>query len=164
MTGEIKVIRETGLDPRFPLSRHELMEFAAIVMDALGYSDASFSIKLVNDREIARLNEEFMGCVGPTNVLSFPAEGSLEEEHPDVVNPDAETSESRFLGELALSVDALSREADLYGQPPVGHLARLLAHGVLHLAGYDHSDAMYELTDTAVDRVMLEYADRGEGQ
>lgn len=162
MTGQIRVIRETGLDPRFPLSRRELMELVGIIMDSLGYHDASVTIKLVDDREIARLNEEFMGCTGPTNVLSFPAEGDSEEGHPDVVPVEGGGGESAFLGELALSVDALSRETDLYGQSPTGHLVRLLAHGILHLVGYDHGDAMYALTDAAVDRVMLESAAMSE--
>ncbi len=150
MAGTITVIRETRILPQFPLSRQELIGLCAIIMDSLDLSEDSIILKLVDDREIARLNKEFMGCVGPTNVLSFPA--ADEDEL-------LESDEPVFLGELALSVDALSREADLYGQPPVAHLARLLAHGTLHLAGYDHSDEMYEMTDAAVDRVLLEYAD-----
>ena len=149
MSSQIKVICETRLDPRFPLSRNELIELVLVILDSLELVGNSFSIKLVDDREIARLNEEYLGCSGPTNVLSFPAGDESESEQDSPV----------FLGELALSVDALSREADLYGQPPVAHLARLLAHGILHLAGYGHGDAMYDLTDAAVDRVLLEYAD-----
>jgi len=149
MTGAITVIRETRLDPLFPLSRHELVEIGAIIMDSLGFGDDSLVIKLVDDQEISRLNTDFMGCSGPTNVLSFPADDA--EDHLDDAEPV-------YLGELAVSVDALSREAALYGQPPVGHLARLLTHGILHLAGYDHGDEMYDLTDAAVDRVLLEYS------
>lgn len=148
MSGVVTVIRETRLVPEFPLSRGELGELCAIIMDALELADHTFELKLVDDGEIARLNSVFMGCIGPTNVLSFPAGGSEEQE-----------GDSNSLGSLALSVDALSREVDLYGQAPIGHLARLLAHGILHLAGYDHGDEMYDLTDAAVDRVLLEYAD-----
>jgi len=169
MPGQIKVIRETRLDPRFPLSRHELVELAQVIMDSLGLEGDYFFIKLVGDREIARLNERFLGCYGPTNILSFPAGGESGLDSPEVTevvgsHGDVDSDAPVFLGELALSVDALSREMDLYGQPPVGHLARLLAHGILHLAGYDHGDEMYELTDLAVDRVLLEYAGRSGGE
>lgn len=149
------------------MSRHELTELVLLILDSLGMSGDSFSIKLVDDREIARLNEEYMGCSGPTNVLSFPASGESEADAPDIdVCDESESGQgsSVFLGELALSVDALSREVGLYGQPPVAHLARLLAHGILHLAGYEHGDSMYGLTDTVVDRVLLEYADASEGE
>ncbi len=162
MSSQIKVIRETRLDPNFPLSRHELIELVLLILDSLELSGDSFSIKLVDDREITRLNEKYMGCSGPTNILSFPARGESESGDSDIIvgdEGDLEQDSFVFIGELALSVDALSREAGLYGQPPVAHLARLLAHGILHLAGYDHSDVMYDLTDAAVDRVLLEYAD-----
>lgn len=164
MAGEIKVIRETRLDPGFPLSRRELMELTAIVLEMLGLEESSVTVKLVDDKEITRLNEKFMGCTGPTNVLSFPANGSSHECSPEVAVYDeaADSDDSGFLGELALSVDALSREAELYGQDPAGHLTRLLAHGILHLAGYDHGDEMYDLTDAAVDRVLLEEAARNQ--
>lgn len=145
MAAAVTVIREARIVPEFPLSRHELVELCAVIMEALGLEEHSFELQLVDDGEIALLNKQFMNCVGPTNVLSFPAG---EEEGGD---------DDGSLGSLALSVDTLVREAELYGQPPVAHLARLLAHGILHLAGYDHGDAMYDLTDAAVDRVLLEY-------
>lgn len=157
----VRVIRETRLDPGFPLSRHELTELVEVVLETLGLTDSSLAIKLVDDGEISRLNAQFMGCTGPTNVLSFPAQDNDDQERGAVENGEcADTlDESDFLGELALSVDAVARETALYGQSPVEHLARLLAHGILHLAGHDHGDVMYGLTDVAVDRVLLEYTD-----
>ncbi len=149
MPSGLRVLRETRLDPKFPLSRQEFALFGQIILDSLGLAEQVVTVRLVDDREISRLNREFLHCVGPTNVLSFPA-GEVE----DLPDGDGDN----FLGELALSVDALTRETALYGQPPVAHLARLLAHGILHLAGYDHSDEMYALTDAAVDRALLEYS------
>lgn len=148
MAGTITVIRETRLDPRFPLSRRELGELVSLILESLGLEGDSLEIKLVDDRAMTVLNREFMGCVGPTNVLSFPAEEEAEEG-------------GTHLGSLALSVDTLTRECDLYGQHPVLHLARLLAHGILHLAGYDHGEAMYDLTDLAVASVEDVYVPEG---
>ncbi|MDD3311494.1 rRNA maturation RNase YbeY [Pseudodesulfovibrio sp.] len=176
MENTVRILRETRLDPRFPLSRRELAGLCALILDSLGLEGMPVTVKLVDDREIARLNHEFLGCEGPTNVLSFPAEEPDEEEFLSEEAGDAdeaddmdgmdeadnEDGEPAGLGELALSVDALARETDLYGQPPVAHLARLLAHGFLHLAGYDHGEAMYDLTDAAVDRALLEYPETEE--
>ena len=156
MSQAVEIVRETRLDPRFPLSRRELAGLADILLDALGLTGRTFILKLVDDREIARLNLEFLGCPGPTNILSFPAHDAGDAEFaPDgeVGDPD---DDGELLGELALSVDALARETDLYGQLPLEHLARLLAHGLLHLAGFDHGEAMFDMTDAAVDRVLLE--------
>ncbi len=125
-----------ALDPRFPLSRRELLELLARLLDALGLTGASLSLTLLDDAGIAAMNAEFMGCQGPTNILSFP------EANPE--RPDE-------LGALFLSVETLARETFLYGQGPREHLARLLAHGILHLAGYDHGPEMDGLTDLAVE-------------
>jgi probable rRNA maturation factor len=48
------------------------------------------------------------------------------------------------LGDIAISRDAVERQAAQAGHSPAWELAYLLAHGVLHLAGYDdHTDAGY---------------------
>jgi probable rRNA maturation factor len=125
-----------ALDPRFPLARRELSALVETLLSALGLSGSRLSLTLVDDAGIAALNAEFLRCKGPTNILSFP-EG----------DPEA----PKELGALFLSVETLAREAFLYGQEPCAHLARLLAHGILHLAGHDHGAEMDGLTDMAVD-------------
>ncbi|WP_243367214.1 rRNA maturation RNase YbeY [Fundidesulfovibrio soli] len=125
-----------ALDPTLPLSRREAEPVLYALLDALGLTGGELEVRFVDDVEIARLNREFLGLTGPTNVLSFPSE---DPERP------------AYLGEIALSVDALRREAALYGQDPREHLVRLLAHGILHLAGYDHGEAMEAMTDLAVE-------------
>lgn len=134
-------LRPGALDPRFPLSRRELAAVVETLLDALGLAGADLSLTLLDDPGVALLNAQYLHCQGPTNILSFP--------EPDPERP-------RSLGALFLSVDTLAREAFLYGQNPREHLARLLAHGILHLAGLDHGPAMDQLTDLAVDAVRPE--------
>ena len=124
--------------PDLPASRPEVAALCDALLDALDLSGREFDLTVTGDREIAALNGEFMGLPGPTNILSFPAE--------DPSRPD-------YLGEMALSLDAVSREAFLHGQPPGLHMARLLAHGFLHLAGLDHGPLMESLTETAAETV-----------
>ncbi len=126
----------TRTDPRFPLSRRELTRMVGCILEALGLRGAQLSLALVGDAEIAGINLEFLGGDGPTNILSFP---EPDPEHP------------AWLGALVLSVDTLAREAFLYGQEPDRHLARLLSHGILHLAGFDHGTEMDGLTERAVE-------------
>jgi probable rRNA maturation factor len=109
---------------------------ADAVTQSLGLADADFELLLTGDLEIAELNLSFLGLTGPTNVLSF------------------EDEDGESLGSVAISVDAVEREAVLYGQNPLEHFARLLAHGLLHLSGMEHGDEMYELTERAVDVVI----------
>lgn len=128
-------------DTNFPLAKRELQQMASMLLDVLGVEGFDFDLKIVNDAAIAVINQDFLGCVGPTNVLSFPF-----SENPDL-------AENTFLGEIVLSVDTLVRETRLYGQLPEEHTVRLLAHAMLHLAGYDHGPEMYSLTDKAVESV-----------
>jgi len=133
----------SALDPRFPLARRELVAFLESMLEALGLAGAHVSLTLLDDPGIAVLNAEFLGCQGPTNILSFP-------------EADPERPES--LGALFLSVDTLSRETFLYGQDPREHLARLLGHGLLHLCGHDHGPEMEALTKLAVQSVCPQMA------
>ncbi|MDD2219096.1 MAG: rRNA maturation RNase YbeY [Desulfoplanes sp.] len=124
------------LNPTLPLNRTELLPLLIYILEFLGLQDKDLYLQCVDDKKIAAINEKFLGCTGPTNILSFPA--SPEES-------------ATVLGELILSIDTLTREIYLYGQDPMEHLVRLLTHGTLHLAGYDHGETMYSLTEMVVD-------------
>lgn len=137
----VTVLTGPGLDPAAGLSRREAAALAERILDALGLPGADAELLLVGDRRMAGLHRRFMNRPGPTNVLSFPEAGAAPGAAPAA------------LGQVALSVDTLLREADLYGQPVAEHAARLLAHGFLHLAGHDHGPEMDALTERAVAAV-----------
>ncbi len=80
------------------------------------------TILLADDDAVAELNQRFRGKAGPTNVLSFPAPANPEDH----------------LGDIALAYGVCAREAAEQGKPLAHHLQHLVAHGVLHLLGYDH--------------------------
>lgn len=81
------------------------------------------TVLLADDRALKRLNGGFRGKAKPTNVLSFPA------DHPDT------------LGGVAVALGVVRREARVAGRRAHLHLAHLVAHGALHLAGHDHIEA-----------------------
>lgn len=119
-----------------PLGRAAVRERAEAVQAFLGLDEARIELTLVGDRDMARLHADAMGRMGPTNTLALP---------------EGDDGDSGTLGEVVLSVDALARECDLYGQDPDEHLTRLLAHSFLHLAGMDHGPEMDALTEAAVE-------------
>jgi probable rRNA maturation factor len=84
--------------------------------------DAVVTVLLSDDAAVAELNQRFRHKTGPTNVLSFPA--------PETARPQ--------LGDLALAHGVCVREATEQGKPLADHLAHLVAHGTLHLLGWDH--------------------------
>ncbi|MCG8530239.1 MAG: rRNA maturation RNase YbeY [Desulfovibrionales bacterium] len=131
----ITIKKSQSVDWLLPLSRTELTRVMNAMLDAIGQAGKDVEIQLVNDATIADLNASFLNCDGPTNILSFPA---------------TEDGTAQHIGWLALSMDTLERECLLYGQERVEHALRLIAHGMLHLAGYDHGEEMFALTDIAV--------------
>lgn len=124
----------------FCLCGRELAQLTDRIMEILCLSDRGVEVRLTGDEEVARLNQAFRGLPGPTNVLSFPG----EEEGEGVSE----------LGQVVVSRDAVLREARLYGQDPLEHLVRLLAHGLLHLAGEEHGPDMEEQTRAVVAGVV----------
>ena len=128
----LSIERSVFVDPRYPLSDAGLGEIFRGLAQIFGLGAGELSLRLVNDKDMATLNQAVTGCLGPTNVLSFPGE------------------KADWLGDLVLSVDTLAREVFLYNQDPCEYTIRLLAHGLLHLLGHDHGPEMDSLTDLAV--------------
>lgn len=87
---------------------------------AAHFSAAGVSVLLCGDSRMRALSLAHLGEDRTTDVLSFPA------------------GESGFLGDIALDVPYASRQARRRGHALERELKVLLAHGLLHLLGYDH--------------------------
>ncbi len=88
--------------------------------------DATVSIALSSDAEVAALNGQFRSKPKPTNVLSFPAGNGAPVD---------------FLGDIILSEETVRREAVDQVIQLDHHVQHLVIHGVLHLLGFDHETA-----------------------
>jgi probable rRNA maturation factor len=80
-------------------------------------------VVLTTDRAVRRLNARDRGRDKPTNVLTYP--------------PAA----PGLPGEIILALGQIRREAAAAARRPAHHLAHLVVHGALHLAGHDHHHA-----------------------
>jgi probable rRNA maturation factor len=83
-------------------------------------------ILLADDDSVRALNRDFRQKDHATNVLSFPS-----PQNPEA-NPEGQ------IGDIVLAFGVCQREAAEQGKPLAHHLQHLVAHGVLHLLGYDH--------------------------
>ncbi len=81
------------------------------------------NVLLTSSAEMKSLNRRFRGKDKPTDVLSFPAE------------PDAPKT---FAGEIAISAEIATKNANELGHEPAQEVKILVLHGILHLRGYDH--------------------------
>ncbi|MGD2187076.1 MAG: rRNA maturation RNase YbeY [Desulfobacterales bacterium] len=103
------------------------------ILNALDYPDAELSILIVNDQQIAQLNQNYLNRKGPTNVIAFPMrEGEFSEIAPNL------------LGDVVISVETAYQEGLGGGLSMEERLDQLLIHGILHLLGYDHENTKTE--------------------
>jgi probable rRNA maturation factor len=96
-------------------------------------TDSSVDVIFVDDEFMRRLNKEFAKKDKTTDVLSFPMSGG----GPDGV-------EYPSLGDIYVSLDQAKRQAADYNAGFDEEVALLVAHGLLHLLGYDHQDRNQE--------------------
>ena len=105
----------------------------AVRLLALLGVDGELSIALIGDAEMHVLNRDYRGKDRPTDVLAFALrEGEDAGIHPDV------------LGDVVISVDTAARQAAARDATLADEVRVLLAHGILHLLGYDHERSPVE--------------------
>ncbi len=83
------------------------------------------AVALMDDRAMRKLNRTYRGKDKPTNVLSFPSGEATEGKR-------------RRLGDVAIALGTVKREAKAQGKSLQDHVTHLMVHAVLHLLGYDH--------------------------
>ena len=102
------------------------------MLHMLGLEPAELSVLLTNDTGIRELNRAHRRKDRPTDVLSFW-----------VNNDHFRTAQSpRFLGDVVISLDTAQRQAQSRRRELILEIRWLLAHGLLHLVGYDHGNAL----------------------
>jgi probable rRNA maturation factor len=88
-------------------------------------------VVLVDDEQMSWLNQQYRRRQGPTNVLAFAMrEGEFGEISPEL------------LGDVIISLPTAKRQAEEAGISLDGMISRLLVHGILHLAGFDHEQGL----------------------
>jgi probable rRNA maturation factor len=86
------------------------------------------TLTFVDRAEIAELNQQFMGQVGPTDVLSFP------------MNDEALPGIPTMLGDVVVSPAVAADQWPHHAGSLDDELALLVVHGVLHVLGHDHAE------------------------
>lgn len=137
-----------------------------------GVSQARISLALVNDNDIARLNDRHLAQRGPTDVLAFDLSDVVRQTEGAPKGPacaDSSLSGTARLvdGEIVVSIDTARREATRRGLSIHAELALYAVHGVLHLLGYDDKEEhgaarMHELEDEILSEVGIGAAYRAE--
>ena len=118
----------------------QLIDLATRSLPAKFPGQIEVSVLWTDDSTIAELNQKFRSKSGATNILSFPSGGQ-----------SASFEGRLFMGDLVLGFETVMSEAKIAGIAEQDHIAHLILHGLLHLAGFDHI-----LDDEAAEMEQLE--------
>ncbi len=105
-------------------------------------SNVEVSVVMVNDDAIHEYNKNYRNVDRPTDVLSF-----VDGEEVDGV---------LSLGDIIISVDKVRSQAEDYGHSLKREYCFLVAHGFLHLLGYDHETKEEEEEMTRLQKEILD--------
>ena len=99
-----------------PAWRRLIARAESVAARAAHAAGAHATVVLASDRTVRRLNARHRNRNMPTNVLTYAVPAP----------------------EMLLALGVIRREAAAAGRRPAHHLAHLVVHGALHLAGHDH--------------------------
>jgi len=128
------------------------------MLSELGLERAELSVLLTNDREIHALNLQHRAKDRPTDVLAFPLEESASApgSAPSArAAPHGDAFGARLLGDVVISLDTAARQARGRKRELMPEVRFLLAHGLLHLLGYDHGNPKEKRAMTAMTRRLV---------
>ena len=117
---------DEGIDIEKPLN-NKLTKIVSTILEQEKMSDCVINLRLLNDKEMKKLNIQFRQKDKTTNVLSFP-------------NDDISVKQTKNIGDIAISVEYVKAEAKKEGKTFDDHIIHMLAHGVYHILGYDHEN------------------------
>lgn len=101
----------------------ELKDFLSNLLREKRSTAQSLSVIFVDNNYIRSLNRKYLGRNRVTDVLAFPFD-------------------DKFLGEVYIGRQQAKKQARQYGVTEKEEILHLAKHGVLHLLGYHHLDAV----------------------
>lgn len=119
-------------------------------------SRVELGLVIAGDSTVRELNRTYRGIDNNTDVLAFAlSESPAGQDQPFILPPD----DIIHLGEIMISHPQATAQANSAQHPLERELALLMAHGILHLLGYDHQRPEDELEMRALEARAIEAID-----
>ena len=107
--------------------KDKLKNIVSLIFYDEGKGDNEINLRILDDNKMKKLNHQFRNKNKTTNVLSFPSD-------------DISIRHTKNIGDIAISLEYVEREAKEEGKTFEDHMIHMLAHGVYHILGYDHQN------------------------
>lgn len=107
--------------------KYDLKKIIKKILESEKKTRCHINLVFVDNEKIKQINTDFRLKNSETDVISF------------------NYNEKRYFGgDVFISVDAAKNNAKKYGVDFEQEILRLVAHGVLHVLGYNHTDIFYK--------------------
>jgi rRNA maturation RNase YbeY len=115
-------------DIKFDLTRKRIVKkWLRNLASERGLRVGQLNYIFCSDPFLRRINRDFLGHDYFTDIITFDYSTDYELQFgPDSVS-----------GDIYISIDTVSRNAEIYGEGFERELHRVIAHGLLHLVGFD---------------------------
>ena len=141
---------EIANETEHPIDEVRVVKLAGFALDRMKiHPGAELAIMFVDEPAMEALHIQWMDEPGPTDVLSFP----MDELRPGT---DQEPAPAGLLGDIVICPAVAERQADTAGHATINEVLMLTAHGILHLLGFDHSEAEEEKEMFGIQKSILE--------
>lgn len=109
---------------------NKLLEFT---LEKEKLNNVEFNVIFINEKTIQDINKNYRNIDDVTDVISFALEDTktIELDH-------------RLLGDIYICIERAKQQAIDYKHSFLRELSFLTIHGLLHLLGYDHTEAKEE--------------------
>jgi probable rRNA maturation factor len=123
----------SAADGKFSRVFEEELKELAFVPETGGCEQAELSVAFMDSAEIRELNKKYRGIDEPTDVLSFPLWAEAEDF---LLLRESGVFGILPLGDILICLEQAEKAYPSLSQEEV--LCLMLAHGFLHLLGWDH--------------------------
>lgn len=127
----------------------ELEKLGDFLVKEFNLDESIFSVVIIDDLMMRKLNLAYRGIDKATDVLSFAL---LDDQRSQI--------KQKVLGDIYISLDTALRQADEYQHSIKRELSFLMVHGFLHLLGYDHEKD--EKSEKKMNKLQKEVLDKYE--
>lgn len=127
----------------------EAVALAELLVGQAGPVDGELQVVLTDDATLQELNREYRSKDKPTDVLSFSYLSDHEAARAELLGGKSAMSfagvevggeESVLVGQVLISLDTVRSRPPREGRGVDEEILFLMAHGLLHVLGYDHVD------------------------
>jgi len=131
---------QAGVPAKHVQMIRDVLEYAGKYIELA--ENTEMSVTLMNNEDIHRINKQYRGVDRATDVISFAIEDDEEadDDFPLVMDPEMAAEIPENIGDIFVSMDKVSEQAEYLGHSYERELGFLVVHGFLHLNGYDHME------------------------